>query len=101
MRALFAQIDVLVTPTTPLAAPLLGQDTIAFGASALPVRPHLGRYTIPFSIIGLPALSVPVRGAGVLPRGVQLVAAPFRERDLVRAAAFLEARGVAGFTPPG
>ena len=100
MRALFARIDILVTPTTPIAAPVIGQDTIAFGANTLPVRPHLGRYTIPFSIIGLPAISVPVRGAGVLPRGVQLIAAPFRERDLVRAAAFLEARGVAGFTPP-
>ena len=31
---------------------------------------------------------------------VQLVAAPFRERALFRAAAFLEARGIAAFSPP-
>ncbi len=100
VNALFAQVDILVTPTTPIAAPLIGQEQVGFGGAAFPARAHLGRYTIPFSIIGLPALSVPVRGAGALPRGAQLIAAPFKEAVLLRAAAHLEAQGVAGFTPP-
>jgi Asp-tRNA(Asn)/Glu-tRNA(Gln) amidotransferase A subunit family amidase len=45
-------------------------------------------------------ISVPVPGFG-LPRGVQLVAAPFREKSLFRAAALLERQGVAAFTAPG
>lgn len=100
VRALFADIDILVAPTTPIAAPLIGQDTVSIDGTTFPSRAHVGRFTIPFSIIGLPVISVPVRTAGPLPRGVQLVAAPFRESLLLQAAAFLEAQGVAGFTPP-
>jgi Asp-tRNA(Asn)/Glu-tRNA(Gln) amidotransferase A subunit family amidase len=73
---------------------------IALASGNFPARAHLGRYTIPFSIIGLPVISVPVAGYP-LPRGVQLVAAPSREGVLFRAAAFLENRGVAAFSPPG
>ena len=88
-----------MAPTTPIAAPLIGQETVSLGGSTFPSRAHAGRFTIPFSIIGLPVISVPVRGTA-LPRGVQLVGAPFREEQLFRAAAFLEAQGVAGFTRP-
>lgn len=100
MRALFADIDVLVAPTTPTAAPLIGQDTVSINGATFPSRAHLGRFTIPFSIIGLPVISVPVSTPGPLPRGVQLVAAPFRESLLLQAAAFLETKKVVGFTPP-
>ncbi|MGQ0651092.1 MAG: AtzE family amidohydrolase [Betaproteobacteria bacterium] len=96
----FDTVDVLVAPTTPIAAPLIGQEVAVLPSGTFPSRAHLGRYTIPFSIIGLPVLSVPVAGAG-LPRGVQLVAAPFREKILFRAAAFLERGGIAAFTRPG
>jgi 1-carboxybiuret hydrolase len=99
VRKLFETIDILVAPTTPMAAPLIGQESVSLGGSTFPSRAHVGRFTIPFSIIGLPVISVPVRGPG-LPRGVQLVAAPGTEAILFRAAAFLETTGVAGFTPP-
>ncbi len=99
VRALFSGIDILVAPTTPIAAPPIGQETVTLGGSTFASRAHVGRFTIPFSIIGLPVISVPVRGPG-LPRGVQLVGAPFQEAKLFRAAAFLEAQGVVGFTPP-
>jgi AtzE family amidohydrolase len=100
VRAVFAATDILVAPTTPIAAPPIGQETVTLGGSTFASRAHIGRFTIPFSIIGLPVISVPLRGDG-LPRGVQLVGAPFQEAKLFRAAAFLEAQGVAGFTPPG
>jgi AtzE family amidohydrolase len=96
---LFDTIDVLVTPTTPIAAPTIGQELAKLASGTFSARAHLGRYTIPFSIIGLPVISIPVPGFN-LPRGVQLVAAPFRERLLFRVASFLESRGVAAFTPP-
>jgi Asp-tRNA(Asn)/Glu-tRNA(Gln) amidotransferase A subunit family amidase len=72
---------------------------VSFPSGNFPARAHVGRYTIPFSIIGLPVISVPVPGFS-LPRGVQLVAAPNREAVLFRAAAFLENQGVAAFTRP-
>jgi AtzE family amidohydrolase len=100
MHALFADIDVLVAPTTPTAAPLIGQDTVSINGITFPSRAHLGRFTIPFSIIGLPVLSVPVSTPGPLPRGVQLVAAPFKESLLLQAAAFLETKKMVEFTPP-
>jgi AtzE family amidohydrolase len=96
---LFDSIDVLVAPTTPIAAPTIGQELAKLASGTFPARAHLGRYTIPFSIIGLPVISVPVPGFD-LPRGVQLVAAPFRERLLFRVASFLEGRGVATFAAP-
>ena len=96
---LFDDVDVLVAPTTPMAAPLIGQELAKFPSGTFPARAHLGRFTIPFSVIGLPVISVPVAGPG-LPRGVQLVAAPFKERLLFRAAAFLERGGIAAFTHP-
>ncbi len=96
---LFDSIDVLVAPTTPIAAPTIGQELAKLASGTFPARAHLGRYTIPFSIIGLPVISVPVPGFD-LPRGVQLVAAPFRERLLFRVASFLEGRGIATFAPP-
>ena len=99
VAALFKGIDILLAPTTPIAAPTLGQDMVSFPSGNFPARAHVGRYTIPFSIIGLPVISVPVPGFS-LPRGVQLVAAPNREAALFRAAAFLENRGVAAFTRP-
>ncbi len=39
-------------------------------------------------------LSVPLRESGSLPFGVQLVAAPYQEANLLRAAAHLEALGI-------
>jgi AtzE family amidohydrolase len=78
VQELFERIDILVAPTTPTAAPLVGQDSVTLGGTTFPSRAHIGRFTIPFSIIGLPVISVPVRGSG-LPRGVQLVASHGRE----------------------
>ncbi len=85
MLALFETVDVIVTPTTPCTAPAIGQMMFQVDGQTLPVRPNLGLYTQPFSFVGLPAISVPVRVPGIsMPIGVQLVAAPFREDVLVR-----------------
>jgi aspartyl-tRNA(Asn)/glutamyl-tRNA(Gln) amidotransferase subunit A len=55
----------------------------------------LGRFTQPLSFVGLPALSVPVVGAGGLPIGIQLAARPGADGLLVAAAAQLERLGIA------
>ena len=95
VREIFRDVDVLLTPTTPFAAPKIGQETIAVAGLQVPTRPMLGLYTQPLSFIGLPVISVPVAGPGPLPLGVQLVAAPWNEGALFRIAAVLERDGVA------
>jgi aspartyl-tRNA(Asn)/glutamyl-tRNA(Gln) amidotransferase subunit A len=94
MRALFHDIDILLTPATPCPAPLLGQQTMEIGGATVPVRANLGLFTQPFSFIGLPAAVAPIP-LDPLPVGVQIVAAPWREADALRVAAALEAAGVA------
>ena len=94
VREVFADVDVLLAPTTPFPAPRIGHDTIMVAGVEVPMRPMLGLYTQPLSFIGLPVMSVPVAGTGPLPLGVQLVAAPWNEAALFRVAAALERDGV-------
>jgi Asp-tRNA(Asn)/Glu-tRNA(Gln) amidotransferase A subunit family amidase len=95
VRRLFDHVDVLLAPTTPFPAPRIGQERIMVAGEEVPARTTLGLYTQPLSFIGLPVISVPMaRAPGLLPLGVQLVAAPFREAVLLRVAAHLEAEGV-------
>ena len=95
VAALFQEVDVLLAPTTPWVAPLIGAPRLATvdGAEVV-ARAHSGVFTQPLSFVGLPVMSVPVTVAGPLPLGVQLIAAPFREAVLFRVAARLEADGV-------
>jgi len=90
----FNEIDLLIAPTTPFPAPTLGQGRIEIGGTEVNVRPALARFVAPFSFIGLPVLSVPIRRGDGLPLGVQLVAAPHNEAAVLRAAAALARAGL-------
>jgi len=97
-REVFRDVDVVIAPTTPYPAPPIGapRTTTVDGVEVV-TRGHLGVFTQPWSFIGLPVVSVPIAGlagAGPLPLGVQLIAPPFREAHLLRAAARLEAEGI-------
>ncbi len=75
---LFSHVDVLLTPTSPVA-PFLLKERLDN-----PWEMLSGDYfTVPPSLAGLPALSIPVGldSAG-LPRAVQMVAPHWREEDL-------------------
>lgn len=93
-REVFRNVDVILAPTTPCPAPLIGQQTMILDGEEILVRPHLGLFTQPLSFIGLPVLSVPIQRPNALPLGVQLVAAPYNEALILRVAAVLEAKGV-------
>ena len=94
IRALFQQVDLIIAPTTPCPAPLIGQQTMTLNGKEMLVRPNLGLYTQPLSFIGLPIVSVPIQRPNALPVGVQLIAAPYNEAVALRAAAVLEAQNV-------
>lgn len=94
VREVFQQVDLILAPTTPCPAPRIGQEMIVIDGVEVLNRPNLGLYTQPLSFIGLPILSVPIQRPGDLPLGVQIIAAPYNEALILRAAAVLEASGI-------
>ncbi len=94
VREVFKKVDLILAPTTPITAPLIGQQTMILDGEEILVRPHLGLFTQPLSFIGLPVLSVPISEANSLPLGVQLIAAPDHDALILQVAAVLEAQGV-------
>lgn len=94
VREIFQQVDLILAPTTPCVAPKIGQQTMILDGVEVLVRPNLGLYTQPLSFIGLPILSVPIQRPDGLPLGVQIIAAPYNEALILRAAALLEAEGI-------
>ncbi len=93
------EVDIVLAPVTPCAAPLIGQETMIVGGVEIPTRPNLGIFTQPISFIGLPVVAVPIRPPDALPLGVQVIAAPWREIDALRVARFLEQAGIANGRP--
>lgn len=89
-RKAFDAVDVLAAPSTPAAAPPIGASVLENGEE---LRSGLLRLAGPFNTTGFPALSLPCGFSGNgLPIGVQLAAAPRRERLLLRVARALEMR---------
>ena len=82
LAAAFDHVDVLAMPTSPVLAP--PRDEFAEFLMLL------ARNAIPWSLVGFPAISVPVTPAGSLPIGLQLVAPPDREDLLVAVARRVE-----------
>ena len=84
MHALMQQVDLLIMPVIPFAAPSLEQ--IAQLRTQPGHRLQLMRYTAPFDMSGHPTLTMPAGfTAAGLPLGVQLVAGHLREDRLVHA----------------
>jgi aspartyl-tRNA(Asn)/glutamyl-tRNA(Gln) amidotransferase subunit A len=88
LDAVFADVDLVLTPTLPIVAPLVG----AGGTGDLDVRERLIENTFPFNAAGLPALALPCGPAeGGLPASVQLIG---RDDALVLAAGRLLERAL-------
>jgi aspartyl-tRNA(Asn)/glutamyl-tRNA(Gln) amidotransferase subunit A len=90
------EVDVLVTPTAPIAAPRIDAPTFMLGGMEHRARGPgsgvLSRYTSPSNATGLPAISVPCgfTQAG-LPIGLQFIGRPFDEARLLQVAYAYEA----------
>jgi len=96
---LFADVDAVLAPATPCAAPRLGQQTFVLDGVKLALRPNMGLYTQPISFVGLPVVAVPVP-LEPLPVGVQIIATPWREDVALRIAYALERLGIASAKRP-
>jgi len=89
IRSIFGDVDLLVTPTTPIPAPSIAE--LKTNPEALrPAELTLLRNTRPFNVWGLPAISVPCgfTGSG-LPIGLQIAGSHWREDLVLRLAACL------------
>jgi aspartyl-tRNA(Asn)/glutamyl-tRNA(Gln) amidotransferase subunit A len=83
--AAFAGVDFLVTPTAPSVAFGLGKKT------GDPLRMYLNDYcTVPMSLAGIPAISIPCGLSAGLPVGFQIAGPAFSENKLLETAYALE-----------
>jgi aspartyl-tRNA(Asn)/glutamyl-tRNA(Gln) amidotransferase subunit A len=94
--AAFESVDFVLTPTSPTVAFGLGEKTED------PWTMYLNDlFTVPMSLAGIPAISIPgglaepAGGGSALPVGIQIAAPAFGEQNLVEAAFALE--GAIGF----
>jgi len=86
IRAAFADVDVLVTPTMPMPAPAIA-DLKAAPDSLRPAELKLLRNTRPFNVWGVPAISVPCGfTSSGLPIGLQIAGPHWREDVVLRVA---------------
>jgi aspartyl-tRNA(Asn)/glutamyl-tRNA(Gln) amidotransferase subunit A len=100
--AALQQVDALLFPTTPIAAPPLDAREVTLDGHTEDVRGWLIRCTRPINVTGHPALSVPCGlTAGGLPIGLQLVGRHFDEATLLRVGhAFEAVSPMRGHRPP-
>jgi aspartyl-tRNA(Asn)/glutamyl-tRNA(Gln) amidotransferase subunit A len=83
--AAFERFDFVVTPTSPSTAFELGART------ADPLSMYLSDYcTVPMSLAGIPAISIPNGRSDGLPTGLQIAGPAFSENRLLGAAHALE-----------
>ena len=84
-RAAYEQVDFVVTPTSPTVAFKLGERT------ADPLAMYLSDYfTVPMSLAGTPAVSIPCGLSDGLPVGFQIAGPAFSESRILDAAHALE-----------
>ncbi|MBA4423926.1 MAG: Asp-tRNA(Asn)/Glu-tRNA(Gln) amidotransferase subunit GatA [Syntrophus sp. (in: bacteria)] len=76
----FEKYDLLLLPTTPIPAPPIE------GTQAIEAARQLTRFTAPFNLVDLPALSVPCGFTGEkLPIGLQMISKHWGEAKALRA----------------
>jgi aspartyl-tRNA(Asn)/glutamyl-tRNA(Gln) amidotransferase subunit A len=86
-----AKIDALVVPTTPIAAPLIGEETTRVAGADYSARALLLRLNRPANLAGVPAISVPCGfTAAGLPVGLQFIGAANNEEVLLEIASIFQ-----------
>ena len=86
IAALFERIDLLVTPTLPIVAPPVGLGDLA-------LRERMIELTLPWNVVGAPALALPCGPAeNGLPASVQLVGRPGDDAVVLAAGRALSVR---------
>jgi aspartyl-tRNA(Asn)/glutamyl-tRNA(Gln) amidotransferase subunit A len=84
-KEFFEEYDLLLAPTTPITAPIRGS------ADAVERARLLTRFTAPFNLTGLPALSIPCGWSPEkMPIGLQIIGKAWTEVTLLKAGELFE-----------
>lgn len=77
--------DAMVMPTTPIAAPKIGEEEVEVGDGRRDIYSVLVALTFPFNVTGSPALSVPIGFTqGGLPLGGQIIGTRNADAEVLR-----------------
>lgn len=89
LELFFDEFVLLLLPTTPITAPLIAET------GPIQAARQLTRFTSPFNLTGLPALSIPCGFTGTgLPVGLQIISKHWGEASILQAGyAFEQAAG--------
>lgn len=86
-RKVFETVDVVIGPTTPITAWKRGEWTVQVAGKPESVLAASWRFTYPYNLTGLPAISVPCGfDRDGLPIGLQIAGRPFDETSVLRVA---------------
>jgi len=90
-NAVLREVDVLVTPASPVIAPKIGTSHVTIGGVREAAGNALTRYTTFFNMTGHPAITLPsgLHSEG-LPMAVQIVGRAFDEAGILRVASAVE-----------
>jgi aspartyl-tRNA(Asn)/glutamyl-tRNA(Gln) amidotransferase subunit A len=92
-RKVFESVDVIIGPTTPITAWKRGEWTVQVAGKPESVLAASWRFTYPYNLTGLPAISVPCGfDRDSLPIGLQIAGRPFDETGVLRVAHAYERR---------
>lgn len=84
VRQVLEKVDVLMTPTMPIPAPLMGEEWTELDGQRLHTTREMMRFTSLANLTGLPALVIPSgKTASGLPVSVQWMGRPFGEQTLL------------------
>jgi aspartyl-tRNA(Asn)/glutamyl-tRNA(Gln) amidotransferase subunit A len=96
-----AGVDALVVPTTPLAAPLIGEVSTRIHEKDYPTRALLLRLNRPANLAGVPAISIPCGfTSSGLPVGLQFIGLHAAELTLLHIAHTFEREHAQTSRPP-
>ncbi|WP_075292317.1 amidase [Pararhizobium arenae] len=79
LQVAFAACDAIVVPVMPFVAPLDAEVNVGAGPRMNAVLAGMTVFTRPFSFLGLPVVTLPVKNSNGLPVAIQIVARPWRE----------------------
>jgi aspartyl-tRNA(Asn)/glutamyl-tRNA(Gln) amidotransferase subunit A len=94
-------VHALVLPCAPLPAPLRGTTTVTLESGERAHRDAFIELTLPFSLVGLPTLSLPFTHVDGLPVGLQIVTAKGEDALALEIGAWLEANVEDASRAPG
>ena len=97
---MFEQVDVLIAPTLPVIASVIGEESVFINGQECSQTETLIRLTSPANLVGIPSISIPAGFSKGLPVGMQIMGPAFSEKLIMNFAfAFEQTNPLKGLKP--